>query len=98
MSSQGMLHFQANRITPVPRPMECLHAGGGSQDRTDWQLLSSAVLPSSLQWFAKDGMYAPRNVEGLIDAGEAVCAALNLYRCILLRELKDGTNLTGVSK
>ena len=62
----------------------------------DWAKLRLRLLPTALAWLGGYADFGDDTGKALMRKGEAVCAALNLYRYMLLRESQDQTNFTGV--
>lgn len=69
-------YFWANKV-------ESSIFAGASDDLQD---LSRKYLSAALEWFETFGSYTPKDGNSLIERGEAICAALNLYRCLLLKD------------
>ena len=70
--------------------------GPSQQQHNDWEALQPSLLPAALDWILPSGRLCALEEASLIEKADAVSAALNLYRWLLLKERKSGSNLTGV--
>ena len=66
------------------------------QQHKDWEALQPSLLPAALDWILPSGRHCAREEASLIEKADAVSAALNLYRWLLLKEQNTGSDLTGV--
>lgn len=60
----------------------------------DWGAIKPRLLPAVVEWL--EGPHAPNDVQSLIFSSEPVCAGLNLYRFLLLRERGGSSEPIGV--
>ena len=84
---QGLTRFTA----------ETWPGGPSQQQQDDWEALQPGLLPAVLDWILPSGRHWAREAASLIKQADAVSAALNLYRLLLLKERSSRSNLTGVS-
>ena len=65
-------------------------------DEAHWEELRSFVRPVICGWLSEhDSLLGWQNPQCLVSLAEPICAALNLYHFIILREGAQGTNWTG---
>lgn len=76
----------------------CLYAWPLSAgEELDQEAFFDLLLQEATDWLPPDGIGCPQDVESLCDRAEAVCAALNLLRFLLIRDSSMASNSGRVS-